>query len=142
MNQKQTARATTERQQASVLIASHSGRMRDSLRLLLAAAPGVEVVGCADDSASALIKVANLYPDLLLLDANLPGADMTTVLEKVRSNGSRPRCLVLVDTQRQQRDALAAGADAVLIKGYPTTKLFETIRDLMVKEQSLRNDSR
>ena len=137
MDQKQPAQTTEERRRPSILIASQSGRMRDSLRLLLATAPGVEVIGCADDSASALAQVAGLCPALLLLDANLPGENVLSVLKRIRDDGCRPRCLVLVDTQRQQGDALAAGADAALIKGYATAKLFEVITELTGKRETL-----
>jgi DNA-binding NarL/FixJ family response regulator len=104
--------------------------MRDSLHFLLRTVPGIETVGSADDSSSALRIISDLCPALVLLDTNLPGEDTVTVLRRLQADACRPRCLVLADTRQQQRDAMAAGADAVLLKGYTTTRLFQVIQTL------------
>ena len=83
-------------------------------------------------------EMVDLCPALVLLDTNLPGEDTATVLQRIRGDAfqGQPRCLALVDTRRQQRDAMAAGADVALLKGYPTTKLFEVIQTLTVGRET------
>jgi DNA-binding NarL/FixJ family response regulator len=116
---------------ASVLIAARPCRMRDSLRLLLKTMPGIEIVGHADDSASALRMVAEHHPALVLLDTNLPGEGVATVLQQIKASGSPSRCLVLAGSSRQQRKAREAGADAALLGGFSATELFEAIEGLL-----------
>jgi DNA-binding NarL/FixJ family response regulator len=114
-----------------VLIAARPNRARDSLRVLLKLVPGINVIAYADDSASALNVVSECDLVLVLLDTNLPGEGFFTVLEQIRVNGSQSRCLVLVDNSRQRVQAQAAGADAALLKGFPTSELFEAIEMLL-----------
>ena len=80
---------------ASVLIAGRPSRIRDSLRFLLKTRPGIEIIGHADDSELALSMVAEHHPTLFLLDTNLPGKGVATVLREIRANGSPSCCLVL-----------------------------------------------
>jgi DNA-binding NarL/FixJ family response regulator len=80
--------------------------------------------------------VSDLCPALVLLDTNLPGEDVVRVLQRIKADGCSPRCLVLVDTRQQQRDAIATGADVALLKGYPTTKLFEVIQTLTAQRET------
>ncbi len=121
---------------APVLVAARPGRMRDSLQILLKMVNGINVVGHADDSSSAVRMVSMHRPALLLLDTNLPGEEISTVLKQIKANGSRSRCLVLVDSVQQRRDARTAGADVALIKGFPAAKLFEVIKGLLSEQKA------
>lgn len=138
MYQENTTERDPSAYRSPVLVAAAAGRMRNSLRFLLRTVPGIQIVGCADDSASALSLASDLRPALVLLDTNLPGEDTATVLQRIKDDASQgqPRCLVLVDTRQQQRDAIAAGADVALLKGYPTTKLFEEIQTLTAQRET------
>ena len=115
----------------SVLIAANPGRMRDSLHLLLKTVNKITIVGLADDSTSTLQMVHELHPGLVLLDTNLPGEDVTSLLKRIKGNGTRSRCLVLANNFEQQGKAEAAGADMTLVKGFATAKLFQTIEHLL-----------
>jgi two-component system LytT family response regulator len=60
---------------------------RERLKQLLTAHPDVEVVGEADDGVEAAEKIAELSPDLVLLDIQMPGAsglDVAASLGKPR----------------------------------------------------------
>lgn len=56
---------------------------RNELRRLLKAHPEIEILGEAVDVEDALAKVAELKPDLLFLDIQMPGEDGFTLLEKL-----------------------------------------------------------
>src|ERR687898_2239295 len=47
---------------------------RERLKQLLSAHPDVEVIGEADDGVQAAERIAELSPDLVLLDIQMPGA--------------------------------------------------------------------
>ena len=114
-----------------VLIAGRPGRIRESLRLVLGLIDEIYVVGRADDSASARRMILEREPNLVLLDANLPGDGSNALLEAFNNNGSRPRFLVLVDSSQGRQEAYSAGADVVLIKGFRTAQLIEVVTSLL-----------
>jgi DNA-binding NarL/FixJ family response regulator len=118
------------RSDVSTLIAAKPGRMRDCLHALLKAVSHIQVIGCADDGASALKLVIEHEPDLVLLDTNLAEAQAYLVLEQIKATRPQTRCIVLADTAQQRQLAEAAGADAALIKGYRAARLAEVIENL------------
>jgi DNA-binding NarL/FixJ family response regulator len=105
--------------------------MRDSMCLLLTSVFEPLEVYHADDSVSVLGWMVAHPPALVLLDTSLNGVDLSEVLAYIRSNGARTRCLVLADSVRQRREARRAGADAVLLKGFPIGELFQAVSDLL-----------
>ncbi len=56
---------------------------RNELRRLLKAHPEIEIVGEAVNAGDALERIAELTPDLLFLDIQMPGDDGFTLLEKI-----------------------------------------------------------
>jgi two-component system response regulator DesR len=121
-------------EEALVLIAAEPGPLCDGLQALLTVVPHATAVSQAGDASSALLAVAETRPDLVLLDAGLPDAEIQTVVSRIKANGSGSRCLVLVEDLWQKQEALAAGADVALIKGTPATELFGVIEGLISQE--------
>jgi len=117
---------------APVLIAAKPDRLRDSLQFLLETMPEINIIGPADDSSLALRLISEHHPALVLLDTNLPGEEMTTVLRWIKANGSRSRCLVLSDTFEQQQRAKSAGADVALVKGFSSAEFFRVMKKLLL----------
>jgi DNA-binding response OmpR family regulator len=113
------------------LIVALPSRMRDSLALLLASVLDRIAVRLADDCCAANRIMVEQRPALVLLDTNLPGEDVWSLLESMGANGSRSRCLVLADSVRQQKRARSAGADAALLKGYPAVELYAVVENLL-----------
>jgi DNA-binding NarL/FixJ family response regulator len=113
------------------LIVARPGRMRDGLRALLRATPRLELVGQADSSSSALTMVRDRQPSLILLDCNLPGDEVQSVLEQMKLRSPATRCVVLATDAQQQWVAKAAGADSVLLAGFPVAKFFAVIEELL-----------
>ena len=56
-----------------LLIAEDHPAVRADLRSLLEAEPDLAVVGEVDDTCELLLLAGRLYPDLILLDIELPG---------------------------------------------------------------------
>ncbi|MCA1785681.1 MAG: response regulator, partial [Desulfobacteraceae bacterium] len=69
-----------------VLVVDDSVLYRKVLSDVLSSMPGVEVVGTATDGKVALAKIAQLKPDMLTLDFDMPELDGLGVLENVREN--------------------------------------------------------
>ncbi|HJU88092.1 MAG TPA: LytTR family DNA-binding domain-containing protein [Gemmatimonadaceae bacterium] len=63
-----------------VLIVDDEPLARRRMRRMLATEPGIEVVGECGNGADAIAKVAELAPDVVLLDIEMPGGDGFDVL--------------------------------------------------------------
>jgi DNA-binding NarL/FixJ family response regulator len=80
-----------------VLIVDDHAGFRASARMVLEA-EGLEVVGEAADGAEALRLVAELSPDVLLLDVGLPDIDGFDVARAVTGQAGCP-CVVMVSSR-------------------------------------------
>ena len=87
---------------------------RERLKQLLSAHPDVEVVGEADDGVQAAEKIAELAPDLVLLDIQMPGASGLDVAASL----GKPRPAVIFCTAYDQYavDAFELSALDYLLK--------------------------
>lgn len=89
--------------QASVLIVDDHASFRASARAMLEA-EGFDVVGEAADGHEALLTVAALQPNVVLLDIQLPGLDGLAIAEQLAA-GTNPPKIVLISS----RDAASYG---------------------------------
>jgi DNA-binding NarL/FixJ family response regulator len=87
----------------TVLIVDDHAAFRASARALLEA-EGFDVIGEAADGATAVRAVADLRPEVVLLDIHLPDLDGLTVAEQL-ATFSQPPAVVLTSS----RDAAAYG---------------------------------
>jgi DNA-binding NarL/FixJ family response regulator len=124
------------KRQTSAVIISRPGPLRDGLKTFLTAIPGIEVVHPVDDAPSAQEVIAEHCPALVLLDANgIDGGDgISTAVKMIKDQRTPNRFLVLVEDVRQQGEAQAAGADVVLVNGFPAARLFEVVAGLLLNE--------
>ena len=89
--------ATMRLMPKTVVIADDHPSFRASARAILQA-EGFEVIGEAEDGASALAAVRDLEPDVLLLDVQLPDLDGFAVCRECSDNGGAP-AVVLVSSR-------------------------------------------
>jgi DNA-binding NarL/FixJ family response regulator len=101
-----------------VLIVDDHPSFRASARRLLAA-EGFDVVGEAEDGASALAEAARLLPELVLLDVQLPDIDGFEVASRLTRGGGGPA--VVLTSSRDGSDfgplVAASGAAGFVPKG-------------------------
>lgn len=109
----------SERHRIRVLVVDDSAVMRKLLSALLSRDPDVEVVATALDGAVALRKVAQLRPDVVTLDLEMPGMDGIDVLREIMRRSPVPVVVVSAHTQRGAAasvTAMALGAVDVVAK--------------------------
>jgi DNA-binding NarL/FixJ family response regulator len=99
-----------------VLVAASSPVVRAGLEALLASSPALQVVGKAPGPAMLAQQVAELAPDVILLDLETREDDPAPVLHSLGEGPGAPSIVVLGDDVREPwaADALRAGARAVL----------------------------
>ena len=88
----------------TVLIVDDHPSFRASARAILEA-DGFDVIGEAEDGASAIEAVRRLSPEIVLLDVQLPDMDGFAIASTLTANGSAP-AIVMVSS----RDACDYGA--------------------------------
>lgn len=100
-----------------VLVVEDHALVRAGLRTALAGA-GFDVVGEAADGPRGLAMALELRPDVLVLDIGLPGIDGIELTRRVQEQLSQTRVVILTmhDVDRDVLAALAAGADAYVLK--------------------------
>ena len=77
----------------TVLIVDDHPSFRATARAILEA-DGFEVVGEAEDGASAIEAANKLHPDLILLDVQLPDMDGFAVAGRLKTNGWAPQIVL------------------------------------------------
>jgi DNA-binding NarL/FixJ family response regulator len=101
-----------------VLIADDHTLFRRGLRSLLSTVPGIEVIGEAADGESAVALTAELAPDLVLMDLQMPGGGGLAAIRAVTEQS--PTANVLVVTMFEDDDsvfaAMRAGARGYVLK--------------------------
>lgn len=112
---------------ATILVVDDELQIRRFLRITLEA-NGYDVHETAT-GGDALLKVAQLRPDLVILDIGLPDIDGLEVLRRVREWTNTPVIMLSVrDTDRDKISALDAGADDYLVKPFSMDELLARIR--------------
>jgi len=112
-----------------IIIAEDHQVVRTGLKLLLQSR-GYGVVGEAADGETALTLVAELQPDLLLLDLAMPGRlDGLQVTAHLRQNNWTLPIVVLSmhDEPALREAALQAGANAYILKQAPESELLDAV---------------
>jgi DNA-binding NarL/FixJ family response regulator len=104
--------------------------VRAGLTQLLATTDDIEVVGEADDGSLALSKVAELMPDVVLMDLSMPGLDGVEATRAVKKAYPEVHVVVLTSFGDQARimAALEAGADGYLLKHADPEQIIAAMR--------------
>ncbi len=110
-----------------VLLADDQPRARQSLKALLATLPEVPLIGEATNGREALDRVKRDHPDIVLLDVRMPELDGLEATRQIKARWPGIRVIVLSMYPEYRSEALAAGADAFLVKGDPPEELLRLI---------------
>lgn len=113
-----------------VLIVDDHPMVRVGLRELIERESDLAVCGVAASAAEALGAVAELDPDLVLLDLSLGDSDGTQVIREIRARSERARVLVLstYEESTYARRSLRAGAHGYLNKRAAADEVRHAIR--------------
>ena len=112
-----------------VLVADDHPMFRDGLRVVLSAEPTVEFIGDADDGPGAIRLAAELQPDVLIMDLNMPGMHGIDATRALLETSPHIGVLVLTmfDDSESVFTAMRAGARGFLLKGAGHEELVRAI---------------
>jgi DNA-binding NarL/FixJ family response regulator len=113
-----------------VLLADDQALVRAGFRKLLEAESGIEVVGEAEDGASATMAARRLHPDVVLMDVRMPRMDGIEAARRMAADvpGTRIVILTTYDLDEYVYEALRAGACGFLLKDAPAEQLVSAVR--------------
>ena len=113
-----------------VLIVDDSAVMRQVATSLIGADPALELVGTAADPIVAMERMKQQWPDVIVLDVEMPRMDGITFLKKIMQERPTPVIICSTLTQKGAQttiEALAAGAVAII--GKPKLGLKSFLQD-------------
>jgi len=93
---------------------------------------GIEVVGEAGDGLEGCRQVADLQPDVILLDLSMPECDGLEAIPAMRKSSPHTQIVALsgFTADRMAEPVIARGAKAYLEKGVEIAEIVATIRDV------------
>ena len=113
-----------------VLLADDHAILREGLRALLGYYDDVQVVGEAQDGAEAVDRVAELHPDVVLMDIAMPGMNGIEATRQIHQQYPETHVLVLSQHEdwRYVLPVLEAGASGYVLKRVIGTDLISALR--------------
>lgn len=113
-----------------VLLVDDHRLMREGLRKILEDTPGIEVVGEAEDGLSALAAVAEVHPEVVVMDVGMGGMNGIDATQRLRTDHPRVRVVALSThaDKRYVRNMIRAGAAAYVLKESASEDLLRAVR--------------
>jgi len=103
---------------------------RRGLIALLEGRPGVQVVGQAARGADAIRLAAELQPEVVLMDINMPRMSGIETTQRIKGTAPHARVVVLtvMDNEPELLGAILAGARGYILKDAPIEQIAEGIK--------------
>ena len=123
------------------LIVGQPGTLQNSLFSLMTTLPQIDLVAESKDMASLFRLGAQIQPDLVLIQPELPENHLVEAVHFIKNEWPNSRTIVLVDDTRQHQEAETAGADAVLFKGYRAAGLMNVVEDMLLTDPTAGSET-
>jgi len=122
-----------------VLLADDHALFREGLRMILDSQADLEVVGEASDGLEAIVKTAELKPDLVLMDVQMPGCDGLEATRRIKQQ--RPDTVVVMLSVRGDDEilfqAIKNGAQGYLLKNLHSAELMDMLRRVLAGDSAV-----
>jgi DNA-binding NarL/FixJ family response regulator len=115
-----------------ILIIDDQTTIRQALMVLLEQEQDFQIVGSADNGETGIELVAELHPDIALVDIQMPGIDGIETTKRIFQHFNDTKVLVLSgqDSGNYLTEAFRVGAKGYLLKNTPAEDLANAIRSV------------
>ena len=114
-----------------VLLADDHEMVRAGFRIILGSQPDIEIVGEAATGAEALARAAELVPDVICMDVQMPDMDGLEATRRIVADDSVASAVLILTTFDRDDylfEALQAGASGFLLKNSTPEQLIDAVR--------------
>ncbi len=113
-----------------ILVVDDHATFRKALTSAIDLTDGFQVAGEAGGGEEACAQALALEPDVILMDLSMPDLSGIEAMQRIRTTRPDQRVVILTAHADSgvRRDALAAGASALLPKGTPLDELIEALQ--------------
>ena len=113
-----------------VLLADDHAILRDGIKMVLNAQPGITVVGEAEDGRQAVDMVEKLQPDVVVMDIAMPNLNGAEATRQIKRRFPRVQVVILTMHENQQYLAqiVSAGAIGCVLKRSAGTELVTAVK--------------
>ncbi|WP_018564667.1 response regulator transcription factor [Streptomyces sp. PsTaAH-124] len=124
---------------ARVVVADDQTVVREGIVMLLGLLPGVEVVGSAGDGEEAVRLVAEVAPDVVLMDLRMPRCDGVEATRRIRSQHPGTQVVILTTYADDESlfPALRAGARGYLTKDAGGDEIVRAVHSVLSGDAGL-----
>ncbi|MEU9381748.1 response regulator transcription factor [Streptomyces sp. NPDC048279] len=128
-----------EKKPARVVVADDQTVVREGIVMLLGLLAGVEVVGAAGDGEEAVRLVAELAPDVVLMDLRMPRCDGVEATRRIRTEYPGTQVVVLTTFADDESlfPALKAGARGYLTKDAGGDEIVRAVHSVLSGDAGL-----
>jgi DNA-binding NarL/FixJ family response regulator len=115
-----------------VAIVEDDRPVRENLALLIDAAPGFVCAAACGSAEEAIKRLPSAFPDVILMDINLPVRSGIDCVVKLRAMLPRTHVIMLTVEEDSERvfDSLKAGATGYLVKNVAPDEILEAVEDV------------
>ena len=125
-----------------VMLADDHSMIREGLKQLLEFDGSIQVIAQAGDGEECLEKLCHVYPDVLLLDINMPKKNGIEVLQEIRDKSSALDVKVLILTVHNEVEyllkAVDIGVDGYILKDSGSAELKKAINCIVEGESYIQ----
>ena len=117
--------------QTRVLLADDHEMVRAGFRIILGSQPDIEIVGEAATGAEAVARAAELAPDVICMDVQMPDMDGLEATRRIVADEAVASAVLILTTFDRDDylfEALQAGASGFLLKNSTPEQLIDAVR--------------